>query len=492
MARARWLLCLLIGLLFEGALGRGKPIPLQPLGTLRFQGERIDCRFVTTNSIQCGQRVFFEEHLEQPGSSKFWMDVGICVALVAGAATAAGLTMGLMSMDLMNLQILLNSGTPVERFHASRIIPLVEKHHLLLVSLLLVNACCNEALPLFLDELMHPLTNILVSVTALLLFGEIIPQALCTRYGLAIGSHAAPLVWLIIGGTWLVSYPIARLLDCCLGQEAQAYYHRAQLKELVDIHGRMEGTGSEALSPDECMIIGGALDLKTKTVEDCMCAIERISMINYDGKLDEPTMKYIADSGHSRIPVFLGEHDPEAGGQAYQIVGMILARSLITVCPEHATPVRDVPLQTVPVVPTTKPLYDMLNMFQEGRSHLAVAVDPKDHLTYRGIITLEDVLEQLIGEPISDEMDRRRNLVVTVRPANLDEPSGAATTRCSMPASMDANARSFRGPVSMSLSQSERGPRQLVRRNFQTAPKERQAAATIPRESRETDPLLHD
>lgn len=44
------------------------------------------------------------------------------------------------------------------------------------VTLLLVNACCNEALPLFLDELMHPVTNIIVSVTALLLFGEIIPQ----------------------------------------------------------------------------------------------------------------------------------------------------------------------------------------------------------------------------------------------------------------------------------------------------------------------------
>lgn len=69
--------------------------------------------------------------------------VQISIGLVLGAATAAGLTLGLMSLDLMNLEILQKSGTPAEQHHAARIIPLVKQHHLLLVCAAYV-ACSNQ------------------------------------------------------------------------------------------------------------------------------------------------------------------------------------------------------------------------------------------------------------------------------------------------------------------------------------------------------------
>eukprot|EP00667_Euglena_gracilis_P006933 EG_transcript_6997 len=381
------------------------------LGVRTTSGGCSDCHFTPEGSIMCGKMEYKTENLAKFGSKEFWMNVAISVGLVLGAATAAGLTMGLMSMDLMNLEILQKSGTPAEQHHAARIIPLVKQHHLLLVTLLLVNACCNEALPLFLDELMHPVTNIIVSVTALLLFGEIIPQAICTRYGLAIGSQAAPLVWALIWGAWVIAYPIAKLLDCCLGPETHVYYRRAQLKELVDIHGHVAGSQfEEALTADECMIIQGALDLKNKTVADCLTPMEDVTMLDYDGVLNKETMQRLLDGGHSRIPVFVRSHrDGNEGNQPYQILGMILVKSLILFNSERATPIRECNLRKVPFVPTTKPLYDMLNLFQEGRSHMAVAVDPRDHMTYKGVITLEDVIEQLIQEPISDETDSAWN-----------------------------------------------------------------------------------
>ena len=59
---------------------------------------------------------------------------------------------------------------------------------------------------------------------------------------------------------------------------------------------------------------------------------------------------------------------------------------------------RDVKLRPIPFVPADKPLYDLLNLFQHGRSHLAMVVDAEDHLTLVGIITLEDVIEELIQE----------------------------------------------------------------------------------------------
>lgn len=100
--------------------------------------------------------------------------------------------MGLLSLDILSLKVLQGGGTPRQKKYATRILPIVEKHHLLLVTLLLANAAAVEAMPIFLDRISSPIIAIVVSVSAVLMFGEIIPQALCTRYGLAIGYYLSP------------------------------------------------------------------------------------------------------------------------------------------------------------------------------------------------------------------------------------------------------------------------------------------------------------
>ncbi len=103
------------------------------------------------------------------------------VALVLVAGIMSGLTLGLMSLDVVDLQVLIRSGTDKEKRYAAAIEPLVKHQHYLLVTLLLCNAAAMEALPLFIDRLADPVTAIVISVTAVLLFGEIIPQAVCSR-----------------------------------------------------------------------------------------------------------------------------------------------------------------------------------------------------------------------------------------------------------------------------------------------------------------------
>eukprot|EP00667_Euglena_gracilis_P033711 EG_transcript_55744 len=112
----------LIALVFVLApwAGRAADEPRLPVGTLILEGQPVRCHFESSYSIVCGDRVFEAERLEEFGSRAFWIDVAISVGLVMGAATAAGLTMGLMSQDSMNLEILLKSGTPEEQHHASR------------------------------------------------------------------------------------------------------------------------------------------------------------------------------------------------------------------------------------------------------------------------------------------------------------------------------------------------------------------------------------
>jgi len=92
----------------------------------------------------------------------------------------SGMTMGLASIDKLDLILKRKIGTAEEKASAKTIEKVVHKHHWMLCTLLVCNAGCMEALPLFLDKILPVVSAIIVSVTAVLFFGEIIPQALCT------------------------------------------------------------------------------------------------------------------------------------------------------------------------------------------------------------------------------------------------------------------------------------------------------------------------
>ncbi|KAL4361539.1 hypothetical protein GQ457_04G000020 [Hibiscus cannabinus] len=150
----------------------------------------------------------------------FFIHILIIVLLVVFAGLMSGLTLGLMSMSLVDLEVLAKSGTPKDRQHAAKILPVVKRQHLLLCTLLICNAAAMEALPIFLDSLVTAWGAILISVTLILLFGEIIPQSVF-------------LVWICFP----VAYPISKLLDFLLGHGHVALFRRAELKTLVNLHG---------------------------------------------------------------------------------------------------------------------------------------------------------------------------------------------------------------------------------------------------------------
>lgn len=289
----------------------------------------------------------------------------IAVLLVIFAGLMSGLTLGLMSLSLVDLEVLAKSGTPKDRIHAAKILPVVRKQHLLLCTLLICNAAAMEALPIFLDSLVSAWGAILISVTLILLFGEIIPQSVCSRYGLAIGASVAPVVRVLVIICFPVAYPISKLLDYLLGHEHRALFRRAELKTLVNLHGNEAGIGGE-LTHDETTIIAGALELTEKIASDAMTPISDIFAIDINGNLDRELMNLVTERGHSRLPVYY-EHPTN-------IIGLILVKNLLTIKPEDKVPVKSVTIRRIPKVLETMPLYDILNEFQKGHSHMAVVV----------------------------------------------------------------------------------------------------------------------
>uniref|UniRef100_A0A1J3JRA3 DUF21 domain-containing protein n=3 Tax=Noccaea caerulescens TaxID=107243 RepID=A0A1J3JRA3_NOCCA len=300
-----------------------------------------------------------------PFGSPWWVIyAGVSCFLILFAGIMSGLTLGLMSLGLVELEILQRSGTPTEKKQSAAIFPVVQKQHQLLVTLLLFNAVAMEGLPIYLDKLFNEYIAIILSVTFVLFVGEVIPQAICTRYGLAVGANFVWLVRILMILSYPISYPVSKVLDWVLGHN-DPLFRRAQLKALVSIHGEAAGKGGE-LTHDETTIINGALDLTEKTAQEAMTPIESTFSLDINSKLDWETMGKIQARGHSRVPVY--------SGNSKNVIGLVLVKSLLTVRPETETSVKTVPIRRIPRVPADMPLYDILNEFQKGSSHMAAVV----------------------------------------------------------------------------------------------------------------------
>lgn len=397
--------------------------------------ENVTCKFVNEKEVICNGIKFDEvEDVLTIYTTMFWVYLGTYLFLVLFAGLMSGLTMGLLSLDKTQLEILMKVGKGKEKKYAEKIFPIVKKHHLLLVTLLLANAVAVETMPIFMDKITNPIIAIVVSVTAVLIFGEIIPQALCTRYGLAIGYYLSPFVKILMVLLFILSWPISKLLDCMLGSNHTTFFRRAELKELVNLHQQFDEENEEPLSIDEALIIKGALDLKDKTAKDAMVPIDVVFMLETKQPLDLENMNIIIEAGHSRIPVYRDLKE--------NIVGLLLVKTIITLDPDDSIPIENVmrPHKLLLQFYEDEPLYNILNACQTGRSHMCLVkkkLDGSDYDPVTGIITLEDVIEEILQEEIVDETDQYIDVVKRIQVARIlrrvsksQNPSLQASVSC--------------------------------------------------------------
>ncbi|KAI8474308.1 MAG: hypothetical protein J3K34DRAFT_465788 [Monoraphidium minutum] len=282
------------------------------------------------------------------------------------------LTLGLMALDRLEIEVLLRSGTPLERRRASKLLPLVSQPHWLLCTLLMCNAACMETLPIFLDRLLNPVAAILLSVTAILFFGEIIPQAVCSRYGVAIGASVAPavrgLMWVCAPVSWTLGWVLHKVLG-----SKDPLFARQQLQTILSLHGQDAGMGG-TLTADEVAVMSGALELTMKTAAVAMTPMSKVFMLSEDAVLDDGLVDEILATGYSRIPVY-------RSGDRCHVFGLVLVKDLLQLLRlwrERGAPPRvsEVRVRPIPALPAMVPLYDVLKFFKTGHSHLALLLAP--------------------------------------------------------------------------------------------------------------------
>ena len=231
-----------------------------------------------------------------------------------------------MALDQTELKIVQNTGSEKEKDYANKIFPIRSHGNFLLCSLLLGNVLVNNTLTILLDTLTSGLVAVIGATMGIVVFGEIIPQAICSRHGLAVGAYTIWLTKLFMILTFPLSYPISKLLDCILGDEIGTVYDKKKLVELLRVTDQ-----ENDLEKEEVDMVTGALVYKEKTVRSVMTKLEDCYMLEKRSTvLDFETVSEIREQGYSRIPVYETER--------HNIVHILFAKDLMFIDPDDKMP----------------------------------------------------------------------------------------------------------------------------------------------------------
>jgi len=373
-----------------------------------------------------------------PDEPIFYVVIGGVLFLLILAAIMAGLTVGISSLDELKLRMVMESGTEQEKREAKRLRPLVTgNREQLLVTIIIVNSICLEWVPTLLQRFFSETFTLIVSVTLVLIFGEIMPQVLCLKRPIHCGANFVWLIYILKIATWPIAKPMTMFLDCLLGhRETKVLFTGSELTAVIDLlmsdpqllddrsHvlscdgedqlkkplldkndpgnqsliTQQTTKLSSSLHPDSLLIMKGALMAMDSAVAQIARPMSHVFMMQEDEVADQQNVERILDSGHSRVPI-------HARDSAYVIRGILLVKRLALEYQVSESPKKFSELIHA------QPLYfdpelnilAALNQFQQGKSHMAFIQTPKRLI---GMITLEDVMEFMIQEPIGDETDR--------------------------------------------------------------------------------------
>ena len=200
-------------------------------------------------------------------------------------------------------------------------------------------------------------------------------------------------LWPLTIGAAMVDALMRRLADRPEREEDEEEAFEDEIRSIVT-EGRHEGL----LEEDALEMIEGVIELGDTDVLDIMTPRSNIDAFEVEQSL--PTvLQFIVEVGRTRLPVYEGTLD--------KIIGVLhvkdLLKELSLSSSEPRTSLRRL-LRKPWFVPTTKPLNEMLQEFQQTRNHLAIVVD--EYRSVAGVVTIEDVLEEIVGE-IEDESDKQ-------------------------------------------------------------------------------------
>ena len=251
-----------------------------------------------------------------------------------------------------------------------------------------------EADPELAHRLALPIAFILITFLHIV-FGELAPKSLAIQHSQQTTLAVAFPLWFfylifspaVVALNW-VSNQVLHLFGIGAASESAHYHSGEELRFLLE-QGREGGTIEE----DEHELIENVFEFGETSVREIMVPRTNIAAVDVTAPQGD-LIKLLVEGGYSRIPVYEDSLD--------NVIGVVHAKDLITLM-EHRDLIilRDL-IRPAFFVPETKPIDDLLREFQRRKVHIAIVVD--EFGSTAGLVTMEDVLEELVGE-IEDEHD---------------------------------------------------------------------------------------
>ncbi len=311
----------------------------------------------------------------------------IVIILIILSALFSGLTLGLMGLDKYELRRKVDLGDK----EAMKVYPLRKQGNLLLTTLLVGNVAVNAALSIYLGTIASGLLAGIMATVLIVIFGEIIPQAIFSRFALKLGARIAWVVQFLIYGFYPITKPISWVLDKALGAELPTVYSKQELVKIIEEH---EDANMSDVDEDEERIITGALTFSDKRVEAVMTPRNVVRSFEEGRTIDEVLFAEIMQEGHSRFPVYSRDKD--------NVVGILYSKHLIGASMVGKV-IKDVMQTDVQMVTEDESLDDALDVFLKTHKHIAIVKDEFGGVS--GVITLEDIIEEILKKEIIDESD---------------------------------------------------------------------------------------
>lgn len=318
----------------------------------------------------------------------------IVLFLICLSAICSGLNIALMALDHGDLQRKAKLGNR----NAQKILPLRKNTHLTLASILLVNVATISATSLVLEPALSGLFAGIVSTLLIVVFAEVLPQAYFAKKGLAWAGFFAPLLRLMNALAYPIAKPLQIMLDKIIGPTQKHLHARRELGMLINEH---LGADTSELDDDEVEIIQGALELSETQVKDILTPIESVFWLTPDTKLTRKQIDTIKDKLYSRIPIF--------NRNLTRCFGVVLLKELVDVdFNQKLYRISDFTLHPTETIGDRTALDTALRKFITDFNHMMPVTRKKKIV---GIVTIEDVIEEIVGREIIDETDLKKHRV---------------------------------------------------------------------------------
>lgn len=266
----------------------------------------------------------------RPPEADAWLQAGVSVLLLGLSALCSGLNISMLALDPVELRVLQNSGTEKEQKYAHKIESVRKHGNYILCTVVLGNVLTNTCFVVWMCQILGMTALSTASCTFGIFFiGEILPHSVASRHSLAIASKTLCATRLLMLLFFPIAYPVSKILDIMLHQEISSFYTREKLVAMLRVTDPYHDLVKEELN-----IIQGALELRTKTVEDVLTPLSDCYMLSSDALLDFCTMSDVMQSGFTRIPVYENERS--------NIVDILFVKDLAFVDPDDCTPLKTI------------------------------------------------------------------------------------------------------------------------------------------------------